>query len=296
MLDGQVAIITGAGRGIGLAIARRFAAAGAAGIVVNDLDAARAADAAAALTEGGGHAVPVEGDASAEAVVRRLVEVALGEYGRLDVLVCNAGWGEYSMVTDASLESWERTMAVCARGLFLGARHAIPAMLHGGGGAIVAVSSIHALVSTPGLGTYEAAKGAVNALVRALAVDYGHGGIRANAVCPGWIGTEWQLALLEQDAEERAAVAEATALGRIGTPDDVASAVLFLASREASFITGTTLIVDGGLCAQGSEVFALPSLRRLRREVAARVQALRTAPPDAPAVEPHGGLPTPDLF
>lgn len=245
----RTALITGAAMGIGYAAARRFLAAGYA-VVMFDIDnrsLARSCEELALL----GSVLPLHGDVAREADAQSAVEQTLAWRGRLDVLVNNAGIDLYGIVPEFSLPDWERQIGVNLTGAFLLAKHAIPA-LRATRGAIVNISSIHALVSYPGCAAYDAAKAGLLALTRTLAVDHGPEGIRVNAICPGWVDTPMTRKWLDAaDPETLAQVEREHPLGRIGRPEDIAEAVYFLASEAASFITGAFLVVDGGLTAAG---------------------------------------------
>ena len=247
-LDDKVALVTGAAKGIGAGIAKRFAEAGAA-VVLFDIDGSGAKSLAARL----GRAVAVEGDVANEDHVKRAVATAAAAFGRLDVLVNNAGIEVAGLIPDYSEQQWDRQMGVNLKGAFLFAKHAILQM-RGRGGAIVNISSVHAFVSYPGNAAYDASKAGLNALTRALALDHGKDGIRVNAICPGYIDTpmmeEWLATVPDRDQTMRDVLA-VHPLGRIGTPRDIADAALFLASDAASFITGTCLVVDGAMTVAG---------------------------------------------
>ncbi len=245
----RTALITGAAMGIGYAVARRFLAAGYS-VAMFDIDnsaLARSCEELAPL----GSVLPLHGDVAREADAQGAVERTLAWRGRLDVLVNNAGIDLYGIAPEFSLSDWERQIGVNLTGAFLLSKHAIPA-LRATRGAIVNISSIHALVSYPGCAAYDAAKAGLLALTRALAVDHGPEGIRVNAICPGWVDTPMTRKWLDAtDPATLAQVERQHPLGRIGRPEDIAEAVYFLASEEASFITGAFLVVDGGLTAAG---------------------------------------------
>lgn len=244
------ALVTGAAKGIGLAVARRMAAAGTA-VALFDQDGAALSTAAGTLPQES--ALAIQGDCSSEPDVRRAIEMTLSWSGRLDVLVNNAGVDLYGKAPEFSSSDWDIQLNVNLKGAFLFAKYAIPAM-RPAGGAIVNVSSIHALVSYPGCAAYDAAKAGLLALTRALALDHGPDNIRVNAVCPGWVDTPMTRKWLDSEPDPDAALRQACALSplnRIGTPEEIAEAVFFLASEAASFITGTFLVVDGGLTAGG---------------------------------------------
>ncbi len=238
-LEGKVAIVTGAGGGIGRGIAERFAQEGAR-VVVNDVDtdtAQRVANAIGAL------AVP--GDVSSAADVDRLFETTIAELGGVHVLVNNAGLTDVERhFLDADEEWWDRVLAVNLKGQFLCAHRAAQWMARNGGGAIVNLSSGGARAAHRGMVAYDASKGGVEAMTRAMALDLGPYGIRVNAIAPGSIDVRGLTA--EQTAEK----GETIPLGRVGTPDDIAGPAVFLASDDARYVTGIAISVDGGLIAQ----------------------------------------------
>ncbi len=242
----KVAIVTGGASGIGRATAIAFAAEGAC-VTVTDLDGATGQQVARAIVDSGGQAIAVEADVSQNAACRRAVERTVATFGRLDVLFNSAGVIRRASVLDTSDAEWDRVMAINVKGVFLMSKHAIPAMTEGG--SIVNAGSGWGLVGGPKAAAYCASKGAVVQLTRAMAIDHGPQRIRVNCVCPGDTDTP----LLASEAQQLGADAghffEAAAtrpLGRIGTPEDVARAVLYLASDASAFVTGTTLVVDGG--------------------------------------------------
>jgi NAD(P)-dependent dehydrogenase (short-subunit alcohol dehydrogenase family) len=254
-LEGKAAIVTGGGAagdgiGNGRAAAILLARAGAR-VVVVDLDAAPAERTVAMIEELGGDAVAFRADVTRSADCRAMVEAALDRFKRLDLLDNNVGIGSRGSVVEESEETWRRVMQVNVESMFLAAKHAIPAMIRAGGGAIVNVSSISAL-RPRGLTAYSASKGAVIALTRAMAVDHGADGIRVNCVAPGPVYTPMVYQRGMSD-EARARRRRASVLGLEGTGWDVGQAVRFLLSAHARYITGQTLVVDGGATLAGPE-------------------------------------------
>jgi NAD(P)-dependent dehydrogenase (short-subunit alcohol dehydrogenase family) len=233
---GTRAFVTGGGSGIGAAVARRLHAEGA-DVLVADLSGDRAA---AVARELGDRAGAVELDVRDEAQVSAAV-------GGIDVLVNVAGIGSTTSAPDTDLEVWEDVFAVNARGTFLCCKHAIPGMREAGGGAIVNVASVAGLVGLRNRAAYCASKGAVIALTRALAVDHVADGIRVNAICPGTVDSPWVRRLVEEIGEDLSALEARQPMGRLGTPEEIAEAICYLAA--AGFATGTVLTVDGGLTA-----------------------------------------------
>ena len=242
--DGKVAMITGAGGGIGAAGARRFAAEGAA-VVSAELDRVTGTASATTITDAGGQALYVPTDVTDEEQVRGCVDAAVGRFGRLDVLYNCAGGSipEDTTVTDVDLAVWDHTINLDLLGTVLCCRHGIPAIIASGGGAVVNMSSTAALQPWRAH-VYSAAKGAVLSLTRSLARSYGRSGVRVNAICPGYVLTERVLArFAEPDIE----AARRTYPFGIGAPEDIAAIALFLASDEARMITGTAVAADGGM-------------------------------------------------
>lgn len=235
---GKRALVTGAGSGIGAAVARRLAAGGAS-VVLADV---RRDGIEALGAELGGDAQPLLLDVRDEEAVAPAV-------AGLDVLANVAGIGSTQSAPDTPLEVWEDVFAVNARGTFLTCKHAIPDMAARGGGAIVNVASVAALVGLRNRAAYCASKGAVVALTRALAVDHVGEGIRVNAVCPGTVDSPWVRRLVEEVGESLDALRARQPLGRLGTPEEIAEAVVYLASDRAGFVTGSVLTIDGGLTA-----------------------------------------------
>jgi NAD(P)-dependent dehydrogenase (short-subunit alcohol dehydrogenase family) len=250
-LDGRIALITGAAKGIGAGIAERFLEAGAA-VAVFDIDGEGVRALAVQLAPKG-RILAIEGSVANEAQVRTAVGQTVARYGRLDVLVNNAGIEVAGMFPDYTAEQWDRQLGVNLKGAFLFIKYAIPHM-RASGGAIVNISSVRAFVSYPGGAAHDASKAGLVGLTRSLALELGGRKIRVNAICPGYIDTpmteEWLATMPDRDETMRQVLA-VHPLGRIGTPRDVADAALFLASDAASFISGTYLIVDGGLAAGG---------------------------------------------
>jgi NAD(P)-dependent dehydrogenase (short-subunit alcohol dehydrogenase family) len=248
---GKVALVTGAASGIGEATARRLAAEGAA-VVVADIDAAGAHRVTEGIAAAGGRASACVADLANAAAVERMVRHASEAFGRLDVLHNNATSGAMGRVHETTLEDWSRTLAVNLTGHFLAMRAAIPLMLAQGGGAIVNMGSVAALTAEAGLGAYAAAKAGLIALTRNVAAEYGRHGIRANVVCPGAIATPPTRAFIQAVEGVRERMERANPMRRLGTADEVAALVCFLASDEASYVNGATYVVDGGAFADNT--------------------------------------------
>lgn len=245
-IDGSVTIVTGAGSGIGREIATRFASEGAA-VVVADVDEPAAQSVAERIAADGGEAMAVPVDVRDGAAVEAMVEATLSEYGRLDAAINNAGiLGAEARTADQTRSNWESVLETNLTGVWLCMKHEIPAMLDNpDGGSIVNTSSGSGLVGTPELGPYGASKHGVIGLTRTAALEYAAEGVRVNAICPGPIATDMTRSEGELNDRMRAAV-EATPIDRPGRPEDVAGAVLWLCSEDASFVVGHALSVDGG--------------------------------------------------
>ncbi len=243
MLEGKVALITGGNSGIGHATALLFGKEGAR-ISIAARDATRGNETVETIVRTGGSAIFISCDVSSPNECQKAIEKTVDAFGRLDVLFNNAGLGETATVTEASLEHWERVLAVNLRGVFLCCKYAIPEMIKNGGGSIINNASILAEVGFSRAAAYSASKHGIVGLTKTIAIDYAAHGIRANTVCPGFIRTPMVTEGL--DEETRKYIAGLHPLGRMGEPEEVAEAVLFLASDRASFITGTCLFVDGG--------------------------------------------------
>ncbi len=248
LLEGKVALITGGASGIGRATALLFAEEGAAVSVV-DIDAEAGEAVAREIVAGGGRAVFVRCDVTSASDCRNAVHRTVEEVGKLDILFNNAGIIRRASVVETAEEEWDRVMAVNVKSVFLCSKYAIPVMAEAGGGVIVNTASGWGLVGGKDAASYCASKAAVVNLTRAMAIDHGPQNIRVNAVCPGDTAT----AMLRSEAEQLGAHTEEffreaadRPLGRVGTPEEIARAVLFLASDASSFVTGTALVVDGG--------------------------------------------------
>lgn len=250
-LQDKVAIVTGAGAGFGAAIARRFAEQGAK-VVVNDLNEKDGGGTAQAIAEAGGQAVFVQADVARGADMQRLVESALAQFGKLDVLVNNAGVPQRNQpMTEVDEETFDRIFAVNVKALYWAAKAAVPVLRRQGtGGAIINTSSTAALSPRPGLVWYNASKGAVNTITQAMALELAKDRIRVNALCPVAGDTQMLPAFMGGNVTEemRERFLATIPLGRFSQPRDIANAALFLASDDADFITGVCLPVDGGRC------------------------------------------------
>jgi NAD(P)-dependent dehydrogenase (short-subunit alcohol dehydrogenase family) len=243
-LEAKVAIVTGASRGIGANTARAFARAGAAvALAARDEDAL--ASVAENISDAGGRALAVPTDVGDSASVERLVARTVDAYGRLDIAFNNAGGGGHlpTPLAEVALEDYESALAINLRGVFLSMKYELPAMLEAGGGTIVNMASTAGVEAVAGLAGYVSSKHGVIGLTKSAALDYAERGIRINAVAPGPILTD-RLEQAGEEAQRQAGLA--MPMRRVGKPEEVASAVVWLCSDAASFITGTTLAIDGG--------------------------------------------------
>ena len=248
-LKDKVAIITGGNSGIGRATAELFAREGAK-VLIASLGIEQGADTVAHIIEQGGTALFVETDVAQAEAVRLMVERAVAEWGRIDVLFSNAAISIPSDVVNCSLDDWNRTLAVNLTGAFLCAKYTVPVMISGGGGSIIYNSSQQAFVGSKNAAAYTATKGALNALARAMAVDYAHHHIRVNCICPGAVETPALLNWFEtENGPNKDAWLAEHPLGRFGRPAEIAQAVLYLASDDTAWMTGSALVLDGGFTA-----------------------------------------------
>jgi NAD(P)-dependent dehydrogenase (short-subunit alcohol dehydrogenase family) len=249
----EVVVITGAAGGIGRATARAFAAGGAA-LVIADLDAAAGEALVEELRGEGAQATFVRCDVRSSDDVRDLVAAAVGQHGRIDVAVNNAGITHLPADTaDFAVEEFDRILAVNLRGVFLGLRHELPVMIRQGSGAVVNVASVLGLVGFAGAAAYVAAKHGVVGLTRVAGLETAQQGVRVNAVCPGFIETPMVTVhgiAAARGTETFDQIAALHPMGRMGQPEEIARAAVFLASEDSSFMTGQTLVLDGGYVAQ----------------------------------------------
>jgi NAD(P)-dependent dehydrogenase (short-subunit alcohol dehydrogenase family) len=247
-LLGKVALISGGARGQGAAEAKLFAKEGAS-VVIGDILEAEGKQVEAEINESGGKALFVKLDVTSETDWRRAVALAEQHFGKLDILVNNAGIYRITAIEHASEQEWDEVMDINGKGVFLGTKHAIPAMRKAGGGSIVNISSIAGLVGSVRGSAYGPSKGAVRLLTKYTAIQHAADGIRANSIHPGPIDTE-MIAFSIGTPEGRKTSESRVPLGRIGTVEDVAYGALFLASDESSYMTGSELVIDGGITAQ----------------------------------------------
>ncbi|RDJ22252.1 SDR family NAD(P)-dependent oxidoreductase [Bosea caraganae] len=251
-LAGRIAIITGAGSGIGHEAAKLFASEGAV-VMVADRNLSAAESVAAEIVAQGGKAAAHKVDVSKEAEVEAMIGKAVAAHGRLDILVNNAGFGFAGTVVNTSEADWDALMAVNVKGVFFGCKYAIPVMERQGGGAIVNTASAVANIGITDRAAYVASKGAVAALTRAMAIDHVAAKIRINCVAPGTIESPYFAEIFARSPDAaglRRGLEQRQAMERLGQPIEIARAMLFLASDESSFCTGTTLTADGGWTAR----------------------------------------------
>src|SRR5215469_8502926 len=248
-LEGKVAVITGAASGIGRGSALRLASEGAA-VVAADLNSQGGEQVIGEIAAAGGRAVFQHTEVSSEPDIKALVDRALSEYGRLDIMFNNAGLpGAVGPIEKLNADDWDKTIAVLLRAVFLGIKHAVEPMRKAGGGSIISTSSVASFLPSPYGAAYAAAKGAVVSLTRAAALQLGPDRIRVNCICPGFINTPilGSLPAFSNPAAVAQLLDNVQTIPRVGRPEDIASLVLFLASDESEWVTGQAMIVDGGL-------------------------------------------------
>jgi len=249
-LEGKVALITGGASGMGMVAAKLFASEGAR-VVLTDVSDEAGAAVATSIADAGGEAAFVHADVSQEGEAKAMVAAAVERYGSLDVLYNNAGvmLGDDGSVDATEEAVWDRTLAINVKGVAFGCKYGVPAMIATGGGSIINVASFVAWLGAATSQTaYTASKGAVLAMTREIAVEYARKGVRCNALCPGPIETPLLMQLLSDEAKKQRRFVHIP-MGRLGQAEELAKAALFLASDDASYMTGASLIVDGGLTA-----------------------------------------------
>ena len=252
-LQDKIAVIAGAATGIGRASALLFAREGAT-VVVGDINDEAGEETVTLIRQAGGAATYVHSDVGSPGDVERLVQTVVDDYGRLDVIFNNVGIDIVGKVHETSEETWERCININLSGVFRGMKYAIPPMLRGGGGSIISTASIQGLVAFDGYAAYAAAKGAIVQLTRQVAFDYARHNIRVNCICPGTVLTPMVInqidpANLQAGIE---VIGQGIPLGRIGQPEDIAAAALYLASDDSRWVTGHALVVDGGMIIKGA--------------------------------------------
>ena len=266
-LDGQVAIVTGGAQGIGGAASRRLAEEGAR-VLITDIDMNAAGANVDAIRKAGNTAESFRADVGSHDDIRAMVEKASALWGRLDILINNAYSPAHAdsngSALEVSEEAWDAGMSVLVKSIFLGVKYAVPEMRKLGAGSIVNISSVHGMLVAPGKLIYEAGKAAVIGATRQMATDFGPMGIRVNVICPGHIVTERLQANWNENPSGLRFFEDQYPLRKVGQPVDIANAIVFLCSDEASFITGHTLTVDGGLSIQLQEDFGIRQAHYMR--------------------------------
>lgn len=242
----KVAIVTGGAQGIGMAISQAFAKEGAR-VVIGDIDEEAGRENETYIRYNGGKAIYVPLDVASEGSVIKMVDKTLSHYGSVDILCNNAGVGTTKSIYERPMEEWDRIIAINLRGPYMCAKYCAPHMQQKGG-SIINIASTRALMSEPNTEPYSASKGGILALTHSLAVSLGQDRIRVNAISPGWIDvTDWKKASIRKQVELTERDHKQHPVGRVGKPEDIAAICLFLCSEEAGFITGTNIIVDGGM-------------------------------------------------
>lgn len=245
---GKVALVSGAARGIGAATAKRLAQEGAA-VVLGDVLETEGRQTAAGIVAAGGQATFMPLDVTSAANWQQVIAAAVAAYGQLDVLVNNAGISGRAAVGETDVETWERVMEINGKGVFLGTKLAIPELRKAGGGSIINISSIYGIVGSETSAAYHASKGAVRIFTKAAAIQYAADGIRVNSVHPGFVDSPMTAASHALPEVHNLRISR-TPLGRMGTPEDIAAGILYLASDESAFVTGSELVIDGGMTAR----------------------------------------------
>ncbi len=245
-LEGKVAIITGGASGIGEAHAHLFASEGAK-VVITDVQEVLGSEVVSAIQAEGGDATFIHQDVTSESGWADVASQTVAKYGAITTLVNNAGVGNFSGVEEETLEGFNRVVAICQTGVWLGMRACMPALKQSGNGAIVNISSLFGIIGTPSMVSYHGAKGAVRLMTKSAGLEYAQQGVRVNSVHPGIIETPLAKSMGD---EQMAAIVQTTPMGRAGRPIDIATMSLFLCTDEAAFITGSEFVVDGGWGAQ----------------------------------------------
>ena len=245
---GKVALVSGAARGIGAATAKLLAQEGAA-VVLGDVLETEGRQTAAGIVAAGGRATFMPLDVVSEASWRQVLAATVAAYGQLDVLANNAGVSGRAAVAETDGETWDRVLEINGKGVFLGTKLAIPELRKAGGGSIINISSIYGMVGSETSAAYHASKGAVRIFTKAAAIQYAADGIRVNSVHPGFVDSPMTAASHARPEVHNLRLSR-TPLGRMGTPEDIAAGILYLASDESSFVTGSELVIDGGMTAQ----------------------------------------------
>ncbi|HLZ07928.1 MAG TPA: SDR family oxidoreductase [Chloroflexota bacterium] len=245
-LSGKVALITGSAQGIGKGTAKLFASEGAR-VVVADIDDDKGRTTVEEIRSGGGEAAFVHADVENEDEIAAMIRFAVDQFGGLSVLMNNAYWSKFAPVVELERSDWDRSLNIMVRAIYLGCKYAMPHLIASGAGSIINIASVHGILAARNSAPYEASKAAVINLSRQIAVDYGPQGVRSNSICPGWIITERGEENLARNPERLESAIQIYPVRRVGRPIDIAYGALYLASDESTFVTGTTLVIDGGL-------------------------------------------------